>query len=200
MPKSHSRFPVSSILVFWLVVTFPLFNEIAGAQATTVACEDLISISNWWSPSRKDNFATTDPSWAGKVGEKRSPDYRLFRIEGLIFREQKAGTIPLYSWYSPGRGDNFLTSNPDWSGQEGDRKSPDYRFVRVEGYIHDPNIPPPIHSSIVPLNSFWSPSRKDNFSTSDGIWAGAVGETRDPDYRLFRNEGYIYTSCDTNLH
>ena len=199
MTKAHSVFMFVSILLIG-VVAVPFFHEYANAQSATVQCEDLVQISNWWSTDRKDNFATADPKWAGRVGEKRSPDYRLFRIEGLVFREQKSGTIPLYSWYSPSRGDNFLTSNPEWSGQDGDTKSPDYRFVRVDGYIHDPSLPRPDHPSIVPLNSFWSSSRKDNFATADGIWAGAVGEMRDPDYRLFRKEGYLYTSCDTGPH
>jgi hypothetical protein len=45
------------------------------------------------------------------------------------------GMIPLYGWYSPSRGDNFATTHPSWRGAAGETRSPDYDFVRVEGFV-----------------------------------------------------------------
>jgi len=97
---------------------------------------DTVPLYAWYSPSRGDNFVTTDPAWAGSPGDTRSPDYGFVRIEGFVFTRRLMGTVPLFSWYSPNRADNIATTNPLWSGATGDIHSPDYRFVRIEGYVY----------------------------------------------------------------
>jgi M6 family metalloprotease-like protein len=99
-------------------------------------------------------------------------------------------TVPLYSWWSPGRGDLFTTSDPAWAPTTTTR-APDYVFQRYEGYVFDPASPQP--PDTVPLHSWYSPSRGDNFVTSDPAWSPASGTTRAPDYRFVRLEGYVYT-------
>ena len=177
-----------SRLIFLTVLCWSIIGS-PSAQAQSV----YVRIYNWYSPSRGDNFATTNLGWRGAIGDARSPDYRLFRIEGQMFnpdRSQPAGTVPVYSWYSPSRGDNFMTSNPAWRGARGDTRSPDYRFVRLEGYVYDPYAPPP--QGAVPLHSWYDPDRGDNFLTTNRGWAGVKGvSNRSPNYRYVRREGYV---------
>jgi len=155
---------------------------VEGAEAQTVP------LYSWYSPSRGDNFATTDPRWAGRAGDTRSPDYRFVRIEGQLLSEARPGTRPLYSWYSPSRGDNFLTSDPRWVGRPGEERD-GYRFVRLEGYVYEEPV-----AGTYPLQSFWDRERADNFATSSPLWIGQVGDTRPPAYRLYRTEGHLVAS------
>jgi M6 family metalloprotease-like protein len=106
-----------------------------------------------------------------------------------------ATTLPLYTWYSPSRGDTFTTTNPAWApvtNPDGSIaiKSPDYRYVATEGTVFSPSAPQP--RDTVPLYSWYSPSRGDNFITSNPAWAGKPGDTRSPDYGFVRLEGYVY--------
>lgn len=87
---------------------------------------------HWYSPDRGDNLTTTDPNWHGRAGDTRD-GYGFAGVIAFVLSEPAAGTIPLYSWYSPSRGDNYLSSA--WVGRPGDIRSPDYRFVREEGYL-----------------------------------------------------------------
>jgi serine/threonine protein kinase len=160
--------------------------------STSVLCTERVSLYSWWSPSREDNFATTNPAWAGKSGDTRSPDYVFVRLEGLVCNPdtpQPPGTVALYSWWSPSRGDNFTTTNPAWAGKSGDTRLPDYVFVRLEGYVYSPDTTQLL--GMVALYSWWSPSREDNFATTNPTWAGKSGDTRLPDYGFARLEGYL---------
>ena len=158
-------------------------------------CSELKALYSWWSPSREDNFATTNSNWSGRIGNTRHPDYELFNVEGYVFKEQKSGTIPLYSWYSPDRGDNFITSDSRWAGDSGDTRPPDYRFVRVEGYIYDPNQNKPEGSHLVQLSSFWSLTRGDNYATTNPEFGSDLDDRINPDYLMYRPEGFLYSSC-----
>jgi len=91
----------------------------------------------------------------------------------------------LYSWWSESRGDNWITSNPRWTGSEA--PGPDYYVVRVEGYIFSPDAPQP--SGTIPLYSWWSESRGDNWATTNPRWTGS--EPPGPDYYFVRVEGYV---------
>jgi M6 family metalloprotease-like protein len=94
--------------------------------------------------------------------------------------------VPLYSWYDGERKDNFATTDPNWSGQPGDRKG-NYSFVRIEGLVFNPDLPQP--SGTIPLYSWYSPSRQDNFTTTQ--YSPEVGQLP-PDYGIARKEGYIH--------
>jgi hypothetical protein len=101
-----------------------------------------------------------------------------------------AELVELHSWFSPGRLDNFATTHPSWVGAPGQTRSPDYRFVAVEGRILPADgggVP-----GTVPLHGWYSPGRGDNSTTSHPSWQGSPGATRSPDYGYSRLEGYAY--------
>lgn len=154
-----------------------------------------VRLVSWWSPGRLDNFVTSHPGWRGCVGATRSPDYRFVRTEGFALdpaAPQPAGTIRLPAWYSPGRGDNYLTSHSSWQLQPGDSltRMPDYGYVRLEGYAFSPTSPQP--AGTVALYSWWDANRGDNWATTQHQAAGASGSPLTPNYNFSRLEGYIY--------
>jgi len=157
----------------------------AGAQTAP--------LYSWYSPSRGDNSASTDPRWAGAPGATRSPDYRFVRVEGLVLASARPGTVPLHTWYNPSRGDNFTTTDPRWVGAPGDEQE-GYRFVRLEGHVYERPV-----AGTVPLQSMWDPEREDNHATSSPLSIGDIGATRPPNYRLYRTEGYLIPSPDEPL-
>jgi hypothetical protein len=100
-----------------------------------------IALYSWYSPSRGDNWTTTLHNDLGSRGEDLSPDYRFSHLHGYLYSPddpQPANTIALYSWYSPSRGDNWTTTLHNDLGSRGDDLSPDYAFVRLEGYLLSP--------------------------------------------------------------
>jgi len=98
-----------------------------------------VPLYSWYSPGRGDNFITSDDRYRpnSNIDRYRSPDYRFVRIEGYIYIKPHKGLLPLQSHWSPGRGDNFATTQKSWRGVIGKRTSPDYRLYRTEGYILD---------------------------------------------------------------
>lgn len=159
------------------------------------AAQQTVELVTWYSPSRGDHFSTTQPDWGAAAAPRRSPDYERVRIEGAIFSPeapQPPGTLPVYSFWNPERGDNFLTSDPAWTSQP---SRDGYRRFRLEGYVFEQPV-----SGTVPLVSFWSGPRADNFATTDPwqrVDQGAVipndrsVTTRGAAYRRFRTEGYM---------
>jgi hypothetical protein len=159
------------------------------------ALERTVPLLSWWSPSRQDNFLTADARWAGCVQTVRSPDYRFVRTEGYLFNPglpQPPGTVRLYSWFSPDRGDNHTTTHPRWSYWEGGGRTrdPDYRFVRLEGFLFDPDRPQP--AATVPLFGWYSPSRGDNWTTGAFVAEGRSGAGLQPDYGSPRLMGFAH--------
>lgn len=151
-----------------------LATETQGLHATYV------QLRSFWNPAHGDNALTSNPyfSHAG---------YGAFRVEGHIFNPanpQPRGTRPLYTWYSPSRGDYFTTSNPAWAGTSGAHRS-GYNFVRMEGYVYESSV-----AGTLPLQLWWSPGRADNFTTTHPEWTVATTTTRAPDYGFARTEGY----------
>jgi hypothetical protein len=107
--------------------------------------------------------------------------------------EAPPGMIPLHSWWSQDRGDNFCTSQAAWAGCTNSMRFPAhrfvYRFVRFEGFAFDPDQPQPEHT--VPLHSWYNDFRGDNFLTSDPRWGGDIDPNKDG-YVRFRREGFIH--------
>jgi hypothetical protein len=169
---------------------------------SSVYCRDvyptragMLPLVSWWSPDRKDNFATTDATWAGCNGDVKSPDYAFVRTEGFIFspyEEQPEGTVPIYTWWDPDRGDNHLTSHPGWQHYIGDGniRSPNYIYTRLEGYIYSPYKPQP--AGTIPLYHWYSRSRGDNWTTTQFELAGISSSSLEPDYDFVRLAGYVY--------
>jgi M6 family metalloprotease-like protein len=102
----------------------------------------------------------------------------------------QSGLVPLHSWWSTERLDAITTSEPGWIGAPGETRSPDYSFNRAEGFVFDPSLPQP--PTTVALYRWFSPLYGDNFLTSNPVWAGGPGDTRLPDYRFSRLEGYAF--------
>ncbi len=215
---------------------------LAMQTATTLAqSERTVPLFSWWNPHRGDNFATSDPRWGmpvsgirwGRSGQHiangpsvsgHGGGYKLYRLEGFLFdpkQRQPPGTVPLFSWWNPHRGDNFATSDPRWGmpvskirwGRSGQHiangpsvsgHGGDYKLYRLEGFLFDPKQRQP--PGTVPLFSWWNPHRGDNFATSDPRWGMPVsgvrwhGEhiTNGPSnnvgggYKLYRLEGYLF--------
>lgn len=118
-----------------------------------------VPIWSWYASATEDNFATTDPQWSisgplvwsgeNLVTTATRGGYFLYRMEGYIYDPhlpQPANTTPLWSWYSPARGDNFATTDPFWSmdpaaavwNGEHISNGPSrdgYTLYRLEGYV-----------------------------------------------------------------
>jgi hypothetical protein len=102
--------------------------------------EGTVRLYRWFDAGRGDNTTVTHPAWAfwEGGGRTRSPNYRLAQLEGFVFapdRAQPSGTVPLYRWFSPGRADNWTTTQHPEVGRRGEPLSPDYEFVRLVGYV-----------------------------------------------------------------
>jgi len=188
--KNQIKYTLSLISLLFVITIAAqvrtIGKPISTATASTVNAKYL-PLYQWYSPSRGDNFLTTNPNWVGKRGAKKGPDYRFVRIEGYIFsplNKQPANTMPVYSWYSVSRGDNFLTTNPLYAPSK--KIIQGYKFVRKEGYINKKKF----INGIV-LQSHWSLSRKDNFATAHPKYSSALVKKISPDYKLYRTEGYV---------
>lgn len=174
---------------------------LALAAASGYAQAIHVELHSWYDPDRADQFATSEPVWRGSPGERRSPNYAFQRVEGLLFnpaRAQPDGTVPLFRWYSPRRGDNLVTSMPVWRGSAGEvrpagcvpeRDDNCYRFVRLEGFVFDPSRPPP--PGAIPLFGWFAAATGDNRATTDRRWAATVGAPEREGYRFVRREGYL---------
>ncbi|HRW09474.1 MAG TPA: hypothetical protein P5121_30440, partial [Caldilineaceae bacterium] len=151
--------------------------------------DPFIPLYSWWSADRADNAAFTTTDWAGAIGDRRTPDYSLYRIEGLVAHPNTPPTaelLPLYHWFSPSRGDHFVTTDPAWEGYPGDpMRTPDYEPLGRIGYLYNED-----GLGRVPLHSWYDHARGDNFITSQRSWIGAPGDTRGPNYGYVRLEGY----------
>ena len=152
--------------------------------AIGINAQPTVPLYTWYSPSRGDYFTTSDPAWAGRSGDRKSPDYRFVRLEGQVFNPRGAqpDAVPLYSWWNATRGDNFLTSDPAWRGQPGDVKD-GYTLTRIEGLVYRTAL-----AGMVPLHTFWNRGLQDNYATTDPRYAA----TAPRDYTGPGIAGYIF--------
>ena len=99
-------------------------------------------------------------------------------------------TVPLYGWYSAGRGDYFTTSDAAWAGTPGAVKS-GYAFPAGRGRRVPTSAPRPPDTR--PLYLWYSATRGDNFTTSDPRWAGTPGAVQSG-YAFVSVQGYVHSS------
>lgn len=166
-------------------------SECVSGGCADSRCVATVVLNGWWSRDRGDNTAHTQLAWQGQTGERRAPDYEFVAHWARLFSPdapQPDGTIPLYRWYSPSRGDNWTTADHRSHGARGQRLAPDYRFSRLVGYVYPPSYAS--HAGLVALHSWYSDDRKDNFITSSPGWRPSDGRTRAPDYTYVRFEGW----------
>ena len=108
------------------------------------------ALYHWSSANRGDNFLTTDPGWAGSIGDRRwhgGADYVLFRVEGYVKSTTATSGSSghgLYSYWNSAVADNaalatWRTTNRPY------RPSPpaNYAQYRYEGEL----LPPPPEES-----------------------------------------------------
>jgi hypothetical protein len=124
----------------------------------------------------------------------RSPDYYFVRQEGYIFSKEQPGTVPLHSWYDPVRNDNWATTNKQYTEGPSATIAPNYTYSRLEGYVFDPNKPQP--PGTVPLHSWFSLERGDNWTTTNEQYTMPLVTFIAPDYNLYRREGYVYSPLE----
>lgn len=165
--------------------------------ASPAAAQEQVALHTWFSATRGDHFTTSDPRWIGASGDVRpmggGSGYVMVRHEGTVFRPdrpQPAGTVPLYSFWNPERGDNFLTSDSRWVGLAA---ADGYTRYRLEGYLY-----PTARTGTVPLRSFWSASRADNYASTDPRLAISPGA--DAGERTRSVEGGRYTHYRVEGH
>ena len=129
----------------------------------------VVGLARWFSGRRNDNLTTADRDWRRCVNDEIAAHdgYKLTRIEGRIFSPdapQPEGTVPLRLWFNPAQGDHFTTTFPDWDPRVNNGQRDGYRFVRVEGYVYDPQRPQP--AGTIPLRWHRSGDRDDNLTTT----------------------------------
>lgn len=176
------------------------------------------SLYSWWSRSRADNFITTNEQWnfGGKIVTlpggartyQRPPDYIWVGHHGYVFAPENPmpGLLPLQLWWNDQpRQDNFTTTNPAWQGPPGATKESGgatYRHVGVQGHVVPPDrstVPRGVANYLLPIHSWWSVARGDNFTTTDPYWHGGPGDTRQSggvSYTFVRHEGFAFAWHD----
>jgi len=178
------------LLAACVALTFTGSAAAAGAK---------IRLITYYSPSRGDYFTTTQDHWNDiYLGISRQPydmDYVPVGVQGHVFNPDNpapAGTVPLFHWFSPERGDNFLTSNSFWAGSVGEtvvRGGSTYFMFRIEGFIPTTSSP----SAPIELKSYWSANAQDNAALA--TWhAGPPG-----DYFFYRTEGFLLAPESSSL-
>jgi hypothetical protein len=155
-----------------------------------------VPLYEWFSPSRGDSMSTTESVWRDDTADHvRSPDYVEPRRLGYVFdpqQPQPAGTVPLFRWWSRGREDNISTTAPAWRGGDGEARSPDYVFTRMDGFVFPPAgmapapVPPPVERRDVVVRLDQVVVHDDCDSITAGDWfiglqavdAGRPGEVQ----------------------
>ncbi|HVK25871.1 MAG TPA: hypothetical protein VM677_31320 [Actinokineospora sp.] len=129
------------------------------------------------------------------------PGWVIVGRQGDVFNPanpQPAGTVKLFHWWSPDRSDNFLTTDPAWSGDIGDRRvsGSEYTLLRIEGFVN----PPPTSAGPLTLRSFWSATNLDNAAV-----VRFPNSTTPPGYGFYRIEANLLppnaaslTGCQTS--
>ncbi len=182
---SAHRCAAGSVAVVFSVAVWAV--GIVGPQASADP-NGLVPMQVWYNPELGDYFSTTHPAWTPNPASPTSIriGYRYVGVRGLVFdpaRPQPPDTLPLFGWYSPSRGDNFVTTNPSWAGPADPKIG--YHFVRLEGYVYDRPV-----AGTAPLVLWFAPSLGDNHTTADPTWSertrhGAEG------YNLVGVQGYV---------
>jgi hypothetical protein len=128
------------------------------------------------------------------------------------FRARFPNVLPLANWY--GGTDNFLSSDPRWTSDprgvafdgagrlvDPPRQQDGYLMYRQEGYLFHPRRPQP--TGTVPLFSWFNPTARDNFASSEPqwtvpvsslVWSGEalVGGPTRSGWTMYRLEGFVF--------
>ena len=202
----HGDVPIGNSIASWLQIAMnnrpqDVYARSQNGDWPDWDLPDMVRAFSWFAQERDDNSLTTDSRWSAPpegaddrqtwnkwngTGQFRNylnqSGYRLFRVEGFMFdpkQPQPAGTVPVFSWWSPERGDNFATTKPSWSMPVSDIRwngehiangptRGSYTLYRLEGFIYAPDQPQPLGT--IPLYSWYAGDRGDNFATTQRDW------------------------------
>ncbi|MFD0597550.1 hypothetical protein ACFQZ4_39025 [Catellatospora coxensis] len=158
-----------------------------GAGRADAGGPTLVPLVAFHSPSRGDYFTTTQEGWVCQYSGTcpRDAGYQIVGMQGHVYNPanpQPAGTVPLFHWWNPSRGDNFLTTDPNWSGNVGDTRSSGvtYTLFRIEGFV------PTTHLGGIPLRSYWNAAAADNAAIA--TWRRDAAPSG---YAFYRHEGFL---------
>lgn len=172
-------------------VTSSLTSTLLGGMvffAAQTAFAAKIPLVTFFSASRGDHFTTSDPAWTctyfkscpgGPSTPTPTAGYVPVGLQGHVHSPadpQPANTHKLHHWFNPTRGDNFLTTDPAWSGSVGATKE-GYTLFRIEGYI--------AQTGSMALKSYWNAGAEDNAALATWRWA------QEPGYGVYRTEGFL---------
>ncbi|MDC0675901.1 hypothetical protein [Nannocystis radixulma] len=158
-----------------------------GTQSA-LAAEAKLPLVTFFSASRGDHFTTSDPLWTctyfkncpgGPSTPPPTAGYVAVGMQGHVWNPanaQPAGTVTLYHWWNPTRGDNFLTTDTAWAGSVNATKD-GYTLFRIEGYIAT--------SGTLALESYWHAGNADNAALA--TWRS----TTPAGYSYYRYEGSL---------
>lgn len=156
----------------------------------------------WLSVGGNDQYSSSHYIWRGAKPSPTGfpPGYSFVEFEGAVFANDLANQgllpagslVPLYSYYSPARGDRFTTSHLDPNNMPHpawDALPKDYANPVLEGWIYKPptvfpSAPP--HPRAKLLVSWYSPSRKEHTTSREKPMPAS-----NPDYQFVRIEGYV---------
>ncbi|WP_156925985.1 hypothetical protein [Glycomyces arizonensis] len=161
-----------------------------GAAPAAAGGPTLVPLISFYSAARGDYFTTTQSVWTCQYYHtcSQDPDYDVVGMQGFVYNPanpQPARTVPLYHWWNPTRGDNWLTTDPRWAGEVGDRQYSGgwYELFRIEGYVSTQ------YSSVFgELHSYWNPTVGDNAAI--GTWERDQSEPSG--WTRYRFEGYLF--------
>lgn len=202
MKRTHIKIPAAFILMIGWCILFVSSQDAGFAQE---ALPNTVALHRLWSSEFEDNMTVSlVPTFAAGIpGRPRDflGKYSDSTLQGYIFSPDPktpppSGTVPLYERFSPSRTDSYTAI---WRGPgraEDSPFSPDYSTPVLLGYVYDPALPQP--EGTIPLIRWWSPSRKDNHTTTMPAWRGAGGEWREPDYLDPQLEGYVLPPSGVN--
>ncbi len=163
------------------LLVFIALVSVAQAQTTVV-------LRSFWSSRSNDN-ATSSWSLFGGLNLAYSETRAIAHVFSPA-NPQPADTVALHTWYSSSRREYLTSSSPSWQGGPGQQRAPDYTWNRLEGYVFEKPL-----AGTVKIVSLYSPSRNDNYLTTNPLWKDTPPP---PDYFQWRVEGYGFPIPDKN--
>ncbi|MCU1524499.1 MAG: hypothetical protein JWO18_1393 [Microbacteriaceae bacterium] len=166
--------------------------DVATEGATAVFDAALITalpVYRFWNPQSNDHFYTMNKAERDHIIASYSTS--VWRYEGVAFDAfptQRAGTVPLYRFWSPRLQGHFFTAN----GTEKDQiirtyAASTWSYEGVAFYVYPDNT---TAANTVEVARFWSGTTQQHFYTTDPV--ETAGIIRDYPIRVWSFEGYNF--------
>jgi len=172
-------------------LSWHIIEHLVAQEFDVTTCQEMLvdhaftlPLKLFWHSKRGDNFTTTT-----SLGERRAnaAGYTFVRVEGFVLAKRPYDLVWQY-WHA-GRGDNLMTGQK--SSLAKGAEAAQYAFTGFDGVVLNQQLP-----GTVPLKTFWSAAREDNFET-----ATAAGEQSAlaAGYVFVRTEGFVFSSMAPGL-